>query len=128
MTRSHTLINLRNAERRLAQTMSEIESLQATEDYELDLQFFSKLVHLMQCYDFSPDQVTDILITREMSLQSYSPGHSGAYDLFYLRKLVGMDPLSEPDARLAPVSPVSGEACSQPGTTVAGSESTVETV
>lgn len=113
MTRTHSLLNLRQAERRLAETMSEIDRLQASEDYELDLQFFSKLVHLMQRYDFSPNQVADILLTREMSMLNRSSADARQEDLACLRKLVELAPSSNAEAVLAHIPPEASDGSPQ---------------
>lgn len=113
MTRKHSLLSVREAERRLAETMNEIDGLQATEDYELDLQFFGKLVHLMQRYGFSPDQVAEILLTREMSMLDRSSADSGREDLTCLRTLVGLAPSSNAKAVLVEASPAAGDGSAQ---------------
>lgn len=115
MARTHTLISLHEAERRLAQTMSEIEALKATEDYALDFEFFSRLVHLMERYDYSPQEVADMLITREMCTRGHSQGKANGNDLVYFRKLMDMDAPSSLGSRTPNTESAPGEISKQPG-------------
>lgn len=101
MARKHTLISIREAEHRLAQAMSEIEAMKATEDYALDFEFFSRLVHLMERYDYAPQEVADMLITREMCTRGHSRSKESGNDLVYFRKLMDMNPPTSSDKNVA---------------------------
>lgn len=68
MTRSHTLIDLRNAERKLAEAVKEIKKIQSTKDYDLDLQFFKELTQLMATYSYGPHQVAEMLVARDPNI------------------------------------------------------------
>ena len=101
MARKHTLISIREAEHRLAQAMSEIEVMKATEDYALDFEFFSRLVHLMERYDYAPQEVADMLITREMCTRGHSRSKESGNDLVYFRKLMDMNSPTSSDKNVA---------------------------
>lgn len=70
MTRNHNLIQLRNAERRLAEAVKEIKRIQLTEDYQLDLLFFRALTDLMARYDYQASQVAEMLIARDPNIDN----------------------------------------------------------
>ncbi|VVP61687.1 hypothetical protein PS874_06320 [Pseudomonas fluorescens] len=70
MTRSHTLIDLRKAERQLAEAVKEIKKIQSTQDYELDLQFFKELTQLMATYSYEPRQVAEMLVARDPNIDN----------------------------------------------------------
>lgn len=70
MTRNHNLIQLRNAERQLAEAVKEIKKIQLTEDYHLDLQFFKELTDLMARYGYQASQVAEMLIARDPDIDS----------------------------------------------------------
>ncbi|MBH8609980.1 hypothetical protein I4N56_002740 [Pseudomonas mohnii] len=70
MTRSHTLIDLRKAERQLAEAVKEIKKIQSTQDYELDLQFFKELTQLMATYNYEPRQVAAMLVARDPNIDN----------------------------------------------------------
>lgn len=109
MSRSHSLLDSQDAERRLAQAKLELEALQATKDYELDMEFFSKLAHLIATYDFVPLQVAEMLLTRERTLLGHSTEEPGFADLGHLWRLVHNDS--------------AGSTSDRPGQAVAGQES-----
>jgi hypothetical protein len=88
MSRSHTLLDSQDAERRLAEAKLKLEALQATKDYELDMEFFSKLAHLIATYDFVPLQVAEMLLTRERTSLRHSTEEPGFTDLGHLWRLV----------------------------------------
>lgn len=91
MSRSHSLLDSQDAEHRLAQAKRELEALQATKDYELDMEFFSKLAHLIATYDFVPLQVAEMLLTRERTLLGHPAEEPGFADLGHLWRLVHND-------------------------------------
>jgi hypothetical protein len=96
MTRSHTLIDLRKAERQLAEAVKEIKKIQSTQDYELDLQFFKELTQLMATYNYEPRQVAEMLVARDPNIDN--PAYRNT-TMLYVKHLSGQIDM-EPDFEL----------------------------
>lgn len=97
MTRSHTLIDLRKAERQLAEAVKEIKKIQSTQDYELDLQFFKELTQLMATYNYEPRQVAAMLVARDPNIDN--PAYRNATMLYVNRLSAQID--MEPNFEIA---------------------------
>lgn len=92
MTRSHTLINLRKAERQLAEAVKEIKKIQSTQDYELDLQFFKELTQLMATYNYEPRQVAEMLVARDPNIDNPAYRNTTMLYVKHLSDQIDMEP------------------------------------
>ena len=92
MTRSHTLIDLRKAERQLAEAVKEIKKIQSTEDYELDLQFFKELTQLMATYSYEPRQVAAMLVARDPNIDNPAFRNTTMLYVKHLSEQIDMEP------------------------------------
>lgn len=97
MTRSHTLIDLRKAERQLAEAVKEIKKIQSTQDYKLDLQFFKELTQLMATYNYEPRQVAAMLVARDPNIDN--PAYRNT-TMLYVNRLSGQIDM-EPNFEIA---------------------------
>ncbi len=95
MTRPHTLINLRNAERRLTEAVKEIKSIQSSQDYELDLEFFKELTELIKRYGYDSSYVADLLIARDPNIEK--PAYPNTTMLYVSRLSDQIDLETAPD-------------------------------
>ncbi|ELF6204239.1 hypothetical protein BGP84_12905 [Pseudomonas putida] len=64
MTRPHIMVEIKRAERRLAQVINEIEQLKAMPEYERDLRFYEELTTLMKEFGYEPKEVIEMLHAR----------------------------------------------------------------
>jgi hypothetical protein len=92
MTRSHTLIDLRKAERQLAEAVKEIKKIQSTQDYELDLQFFKELTQLMATYNYEPRQVAAMLVARDPNIDNPTYRNTTMLYVNHLSDQINMEP------------------------------------
>ena len=92
MTRSHTLIDLRKAERQLAEAVKEIKKIQSTQDYELDLQFFKELTQLMATYNYEPRQVAAMLVARDPNIDNPAYRNTTMLYVNHLSDQIDMEP------------------------------------
>ncbi|GLO40252.1 MULTISPECIES: hypothetical protein [Pseudomonas] len=64
MTRSHIMVEIKKAERRLAQVVNEIAQLKAKPEYKRDLRFYEELTTLMKEFGYEPKEVIKMLHAR----------------------------------------------------------------
>ncbi|MNE22742.1 hypothetical protein D3C80_1159660 [compost metagenome] len=64
MTRCHIMVEIKKAERRLAQVVNEIAQLKAMPEYERELRFYEELTSLMEEFGYEPKEVIEMLHAR----------------------------------------------------------------
>lgn len=64
MTRSPLWAQIHQTERRLAETVKEIERLKALPEYQRDLKFHKELTSLMESFGYEPSEVIDMILAR----------------------------------------------------------------
>lgn len=91
MSRSHEFLALRQAESRLAEAVSEVERIRASQDFMLDEQFFKALHQLMDTYGFNAADVTHLLLARDPDISSPEHDYSTMSYLENLSEFVILD-------------------------------------
>lgn len=94
MSRSHEFLALRQAENRLAEATSEVETIRTSRDFILDEQFFKALHNLMDAYGFNAPDVARLLLSRDPDINA--PEHNNS-TMSYLENLSALVILNEGD-------------------------------